>query len=190
MKSNTETEIKIAVTGFERIRARLKSLGFARSQPRLFEANMLFDTPGADLRSGGRLLRVRRVGKQTILTYKGPAETGRHKSREELEIVVSDEAMCQAILDRLGFKPTFRYEKYRTEYSDGRGVVTLDQTPIGNYLELEGAAGWIDSTAAKLGFTEADYITSSYGRLYLESGDGRGNMVFGKTPARRLAKRP
>lgn len=190
MKSNTETEIKIAVTGFERIRARLKALGFARSQPRLFEANILFDTPGTDLRTGGRLLRVRRVGKQTILTYKGPAETGRHKSREELEIVVSDEAMCQAILDRLGFRPTFRYEKYRTEYSDGRGVVTLDQTPIGNYLELEGAARWIDSTAAKLGFTEADYITSSYGRLYLESGGGRGDMVFGKTPARRLAKRP
>jgi adenylate cyclase class 2 len=182
MRSNTETEVKIAADHFRRVRARLKTLGFQRVQSRQFEANMLFDTPNGELRATGRLLRVRRAGKRTILTFKGPANTGRHKSREELEIEVSDERLCQAILGRLGFHPTFRYEKYRTEYSDGHGHVTLDETPIGNYLELEGAGGWIDRTAAALGFADHHYVTLSYGGLYLNYCESRGieptHMVF------------
>ena len=64
----------------------------------------------------------------------------------------------------------FRYQKYRTEYKQaGRaGVATLDETPIGMYLELEGQPGWIDRTARQLGYRESDYIVSSYGRLYLD----------------------
>jgi adenylate cyclase class 2 len=58
----------------------------------------------------------------------------------------------------------------------------LDQTPIGDFLELEGAAQWIDRTARTLGFSPADYITVSYGRLYLEYCEAKGvdprNMVF------------
>ncbi|MBV9743453.1 MAG: hypothetical protein JO099_06800, partial [Acidobacteriia bacterium] len=69
----------------------------------------------------------------------------------------------------LGFQRVFRYEKYRTEFRRGRkGVVTLDETPIGTYLELEGPPDWIDGTAALLNFQENDYITLSYGRLYLD----------------------
>jgi adenylate cyclase, class 2 len=45
--------------------------------------------------------------------------------------------------------------------------VLVDETPIGNYLELEGPPRWIDQTARLLGFTHADYITRSYGYLYL-----------------------
>ena len=63
-------------------------------------------------------------------------------------------------------------------------VVMLDQTPIGDFLELEGAPRWIDRTARTLGFSSADYITASYGRLYLdycvENGVEPGNMVFTK----------
>jgi adenylate cyclase, class 2 len=76
----------------------------------------------------------------------------------------------RTIAERLGFQPVFRYQKYRTEYkqASGSGVATLDETPIGLYLELEGQPAWIDRTAKKLGYTEQDYITSSYGRLYQE----------------------
>ena len=62
------------------------------------------------------------------------------------------------------------------------GVVTVDETPIGNFLELEGPAEWIDAKAAALGFTPSDYILESYGRLYLADCERRGvepsNMVF------------
>jgi len=76
----------------------------------------------------------------------------------------------RTIAGRLGFNAVFRYQKYRTEYKQPSrsGVATLDETPIGVYLELEGQPAWIDRTAKKLGYTEQDYITSSYGRLYLE----------------------
>jgi adenylate cyclase class 2 len=62
----------------------------------------------------------------------------------------------------------FLYEKYRTEYISTiePGTVTLDETPIGTFLELEGPPDWIDATARRLNFTEADYIVESYGKLY------------------------
>lgn len=93
------------------------------------------------------------------------------------------------ILRRLGLNPAFRYEKYRTEYSrrGSSGTITVDETPIGDYIELEGAPKWIDATARKLGYSPSDYITSSYGALYLEHCHERGvqpsNMVF-KRPKR------
>ena len=101
--------------------------------------------------------------------YKSPAAIGgRHKSREELEIEISDAGTALAILENLGFHRVFRYQKYRTEYSQpgARGVVTLDETPIGCYLEVEGSPRWIDRTARKLGFSEKHYITASYGALF------------------------
>ena len=47
------------------------------------------------------------------------------------------------------------------------GVVTLDETPIGWFLELEGSPDWIDKTARQLGFSEEDYVILSYAALYL-----------------------
>jgi adenylate cyclase class 2 len=42
----------------------------------------------------------------------------------------------------------------------------VDETPIGNYAELEGSADWIDRAAARLCIDPAQYITLSYGRLF------------------------
>ncbi len=83
---------------------------------------------------------------------------------------MSDAAAVARIFERVGLQPIFRYEKYRTEYSRNSdpGVIMLDETPIGNYLELEGPANWIDTTARELGFSESEYVLASYGTLYLE----------------------
>jgi hypothetical protein len=62
--------------------------------------------------------------------------------------------------------PAFRYEKWRAEWTDGEGHCVVDETPIGNYAELEGSAAWIDRAAARLGVDPAQYITLSYGRLF------------------------
>lgn len=66
----------------------------------------------------------------------------------------------------LGLVPAFRYEKWRAEWSDGAGHCVVDETPIGNYAELEGAAEWIDGASARLGIDPAQYLTLSYGRLF------------------------
>ena len=181
--SGRETEIKLAVGSAAWARRLLGRFGFRVFQPRAFESNVVFDTRGLRLRKSGVLLRVREARRNAILTYKGPATNGRHKSREELEVIASNGRTLQTILERLGFERVFRYEKYRSEYrGTGSGLVTLDETPIGVFLELEGPPQWIDRTARRLGFAERHYITASYGRLYLEWCKDRkckpGNMVF------------
>jgi len=71
-----------------------------------------------------------------------------------------------AILTALGFTPSFRYEKYRAEWSDGAGDVVIDRTPIGDLAEIEGPPQWIDRIAELLGVGESGYITASYAELF------------------------
>jgi adenylate cyclase class 2 len=167
--SNIETEIKLRAPDPAAAAELLTTHGFTLLKPRTHERNSVFDTEARDLRASGRLLRVREAGGICTLTFKAPATTGRHKTREELEVEVSNTHTLEEIIQRLGYRRSFVYEKYRTEFEDdGRGTAVLDETPIGTFLELEGDAQWIDSSAARLGFNESDYITASYGRLYLE----------------------
>ena len=72
----------------------------------------------------------------------------------------------QKILLALGYVPSFRYEKFRAEWSDGKGHVVLDETPIGFFGEIEGPARWIDQTARRLGIDRESYITDSYAELF------------------------
>jgi adenylate cyclase class 2 len=182
---NRETEIKLAVPDSKFARRLLSAAGFRVSRPRVFETNTVFDTPRRSLRKAAALLRVREAGGTNTLTYKGRPVAGRHKSREELELEIPDARVMAAVLGRLGFEAASRYQKYRTEFRQPRrsGVIMLDETPIGVFLELEGTEHWIDRTARKLGFEEIHYITASYGRLYLEWCRRQrvkpSNMVFG-----------
>jgi adenylate cyclase class 2 len=182
--SPVETEIKLAVPNVRTARKLLRVAGFTISRRRVFESNVVFDTARLTLRRASTLLRVRQAGGLTTVTYKGKPALARYKTREELELAVTDAPTMGAIFERLGFRPVFRYDKYRTEYrqSRGAGVATLDETPVGIYLELEGAPAWIDRMARHMGFAERDYITASYARLYLEwcaeKGVKPSNMVF------------
>lgn len=165
-----ETEIKLRLNvPAEEARRAIEAAGYAPGE-RTLEADQVFDFEDLALRRTGRLLRVRRTGDATILTYKGPATPGVHKSREEIETRVNDGEAFLGILRGLGYQPTFRYEKYRTTFrAQGEpGIVTLDETPMGNFLELEGPPYWIDDAAQKLGFSADEYITASYAALYAE----------------------
>ena len=120
------------------------------------------------------------------MLFRSPVTGSRYKEREEIETWLEAGAPFHVILERLGFFPMFAYEKRRRTFQrrGEPGHVTLDQTPIGHFLELEGPQGWIDRTAARLGFGPADYITKSYATLYLEDCQKRGvtatNMLFQK----------
>ena len=165
-----EIEIKLRLPeNLAAIRKQLRESGFRIGKRRVFESNVLFDNLKHTLRKHGRLLRVRRVGRLGLLTWKGPSEQGRYKKRWEIETHLHETSAVEAILAHIGYHPVFRYEKFRTEYTDraGGGKVLLDETPIGNFLELEGGPRWIDRTARQLGFSPADYINRSYGYLYL-----------------------
>jgi adenylate cyclase class 2 len=118
--------------------------------------NVLYDLPGQKLRARGDLLRLRKYGKKWIFTHKSKDTTRRHKARLERETRVEDGKQMDAILRALGFIPSFRYEKYRAEWGDGKGHVVVDQTPIGDFGEIEGPARWIDRTAKVLGIAPQD----------------------------------
>ena len=187
LRGTQETEIKLAAPGVAAARSLLRKAGFRVARRRVFETNTVYDTAERRMRQANLLLRVRETPGADTLTFKGTPLAAKHKTREELEVTLSSAATCGLILERLGYVPAFRYEKYRTEFRlpGTSGVATLDETPIGIYLELEGSPRWIDRMARRLGFREQDYITASYGRLYLEWCAARqiepGHMVF---PAR------
>jgi adenylate cyclase, class 2 len=130
--------------------------------------NTLYDLPGEVLRRRKELLRIRKYGSAWTLTHKAKGKVGRHSSRVELETDVADGKKMDLILRALGYSPSFRYEKFRAEWTDGKGQVVVDETPIGSFCEIEGAPRWIDATAKRLGVSRADYITKNYAGLFLE----------------------
>jgi adenylate cyclase class 2 len=197
-----EIEIKLRVEDVAEMRRRLRRMR-ARSLGRVHEMNTLFDTPDHSLGRTGRVLRVRsteevgaekaRRGRKGVrgrrvkglLTYKSPVEGSRYKVRQEIEMAVSSPEQAERILEGLGFRPWFRYEKFRATYRVlglPRLVIELDETPIGVFLELEGPPGSIDRAAERLGYGPGDYLRESYYELYLTErkrlGLAPGAMVF------------
>ena len=165
-----ETEIKFRVDDVAGLAARLEQAGFHLDTPRTFESNVLYDTPDRSMRARTEILRIRSYAGKWTLTHKrlpdsGPGED-RHKHRIETETQVADGEALATVFISLGLVPAFRYEKWRSEWSDGEGHCVVDETPIGNYAELEGSAGWIDRAAKRLGVDHSEYMTLSYGRLF------------------------
>ena len=179
---STEVEIKFLIADPKQLTRRLRAAGFRISERRAHESNTLYDLPGQVLRKRGELLRLRQYGKEWTLTHKGRGTAGRHKSRSETETAVADGERMDSILRALGFEPTFRYEKFRTGWSDGKGHVLVDETPIGNVGEIEGPPEWIDRTARKLGVAPSDYITDSYVGMFFawkaRTGSPAAEMTF------------
>jgi adenylate cyclase, class 2 len=193
MASNREVEIKFAVTSLPALVRKLKTSGFKLVTRRTHELNTLYDLPGQPLRARGSVLRLRQYGNKWTLTYKDKGRVGRHKTRREIETVVENGPAMDQILRSLGFQPSFRYEKFRSEWTDGKGHVVLDETPIGAFGEIEGPGKWIDAVAKKLGISRSQYVTSSYVELFQqwkrETGSKAANMLFSAVKPARTAKR-
>ncbi len=166
MASHKEIEIKFQVEDARALNRRLRQSGFRLVTPRTHEMNTLYDLPWQRLRRRGELLRLRQYGPKWVLTHKAKGKAGRHKTRVENETQVADGGKMDIILRALGLAPTFRYEKFRAEWSDGKGHVVVDQTPIGTFGEIEGPARWIDQTARRLRVPPDRYITETYATLF------------------------
>jgi adenylate cyclase class 2 len=163
-----EVEIKFRIADLDAVIRSLREVGFKRITPSTHEMNTLYDLPGQKLRKRGDLLRLRHYGDCWVLTHKAKGKTGRHKSRVESQTDVRDGKEMEGILRALQFQPIFRYEKYRAEWSDGTGHVVLDETPIGNFGEIEGPPRWIDRTARALEISRDAYVTETYTLLFFD----------------------
>ncbi len=179
-----EIEVKLRISDRSSIAHRLIELGWTAGE-RLLEWNFVYDRPDRSLRTAKQLLRVRDTNGRCTFTLKSPGEEkSRHKAQEELEVGASDSGVLQEILEGLGYELAWRYEKFRTSYKrDGAaGEILLDETPIGDFLELEGEPSWIDAMTVELGFSEQDHITANYGALFdqfrVQHPEAGPDMVF------------
>jgi adenylate cyclase, class 2 len=195
---SAEIELKFPIADLAHLQSLLPGLGFLLDTPRTFEHNTLYDTPARALRESRQLLRIRRYGELWTLTHKSvppqspdsdPNASARYKVRIETETQLSDGPALGVIFEQLGYSPVFRYEKFRTEWSQVTSTIegplfsgllasglptpnshchlVIDETPIGDYAELEGPPAWIDETLAKLGVDPNACLTESYGKLFL-----------------------
>ena len=179
-----ETEIKFRLDDLDGLTHRLKAAGFTLQTPRSFETNVLYDTPDRRLRSRTEILRIRNYAGSCLLTHKrlpdpgSPARGLSHRggTPDPAKIPISTASKRKPksltatpsleVFHSIGLDPAFCYEKWRSKWTDGQGYCDVDETPIGNFAELEGTSQWIDATAARLGIVPSQYITLSYGRLF------------------------
>jgi len=182
-----EIEIKFSVADLRALARKLRAAGFHLETRRTHELNTLYDLPGGLLRARKQLLRIRKYGPIWTLTHKSNSKIGKHSSRQEIETQVTDGRKLDLILRGLGYTPSFRYEKFRAEWvdpkmPDGKGQVVVDETPIGNFCEIEGPPRWIDATAKKLEVKPEDYITKNYATLFSDwkqkTGSKADEMTF------------
>ena len=174
---SAEVEVKLLITDLAALERKLIASRFKLITPRTHETNTLYDFSGQPLRARGEVLRIRQYGDTWTVTHKTKGNIGKHKTRVETETTVEDGNALAHIFESIGLLPSFRYEKYRAEWSDGEGHVVLDETPIGNLAELEGAPDWIDRTAKQLGVKQSEYITQSYGQMFYAWKENTGSRA-------------
>ena len=177
-----EIEVKFPLTDRNELIRRLHEIGGTRLYPETFEDNIVLDRRG-ELRTRGALLRVRKFGRYSLATYKGPMSIeGGIKSREEVQTGVESFELAIQLFDSLGFKPVFRYQKYREVWRVRDVEVVVDRTPIGSYFEIEGPVDLIRQVATDLGMHMDQAIRLSYADLYRQHRRTRAdlpeNMVF------------
>ncbi len=180
--STKEIEIKLKTDKPESIKTKALELGFTTICPEEHEYNIVFDTASGQYRTNRQLLRLRKSGNRSTITFKSPLknqETGNYKIREELECQVDNFESMRIIFSRMGYSEVFIYEKYREVLKKGDVYIMLDNTPAGSYIEIEGSPSDIDTTARDLGFSNSDYILTNYLKIWKDMGF-KGNMVFTK----------
>ena len=137
-----EVEAKFRVNDVEDVRRRLGTLGAAGSEP-VEQADEYFAHPARDFAQTNEAFRLRSIGNENRLTYKGPLLDATTKTREEIEVAFASgraarESMRQ-LLTSLGFRRVRVVEKNRQTYHlDRDGLefeVCLDGVPtLGIYV--------------------------------------------------------
>jgi len=177
-----EREIKLRFDTAEAARAAVLAMGATPLRGRRLQEDSLLDTEDEALRRSRSVLRVRMEPGHSVITFKGPVQPSVFKLREELETLVSDGPLLLVLLERLGFRVWFRYEKFREEFTFEDVIIAVDETPVGVYVEIEGDERGIGITAAALGRAPGDYLLDSYRGLFaarcLEQGVTLRAMLF------------
>lgn len=174
-----ETEKKYRLSADERRHVEAK---FAEWQiePKAveFEENIIYS--GGNLREKDAVLRLRRVGEKTVLTYKESLpEKAANGAKERLEHETRVEKFEEAekIFELLGFKPSLVYEKRRATFHFREVEIVLDELPFGEFMEIEGTAPAIAEAEMLLEIEHLIDESKSYPLLTAENGTRRGDLI-------------
>lgn len=174
-----EVEQKFPVENHDAIVARLTELSF-EPHDEIEQADLYFAHPSRDFEQTDEALRIRRVGDQAWMTYKGPKIDPVTKTRREMELalppgqVMADQ--YAQLLEALGFRRVTEVRKRRKqgmlEWQGNRVEVALDEVAeLGCFVELEISADETTLEAARASLTElaeALGLVHSERRSYLE----------------------
>jgi len=165
-----ETEVKVRISSPQEMVAKLEAQGFQLEVPTCAEQSVLWDR-GRELLEQGCALRLRRYAGKAWITWKGPKVADPLlKIRPELETTLADPVATEQILVALGYAPVLVMEKQRALWRSSNLLACLDETPFGNYLELEGEAELIRVAMAALGLEASSVETRSYPTLFRAAG--------------------
>ncbi len=161
-----EIEVKIKIKDIKAIKERILHRGARLEKERFYEENTLYDFPSQALYKKQHALRLRKMNKKIFLTFKGPPQKSRKfKIREEYETEVKNEKQLRKILKSLGLIPVFYYQKHRAVFRKKRLKICLDETSIGNFIELEGERNDIVKFAKDLDISKTEFIKLDYIQL-------------------------
>jgi adenylate cyclase class 2 len=161
-----EIEVKFLLKDHAALLQKIADLNLPCSQERVHETNLRFDRADGSLVAQRQVLRLR-MDTQARLTFKGPgiAQEG-VLLRKEIEVVVSDFEATQRLLEALGYQVVMMYEKYRANYLLDSLVISVDETPLGLFVELEGESpAQVRQAAQTLGFDWDARVNLSYSAL-------------------------
>jgi adenylate cyclase class 2 len=140
-----EIELKFPVADFAAIERHLARWQ-AKVQPAIEEADHYFDAPDRDFGKTDEAFRLRSIGDQNRITYKGPKEAGPTKTRTEIEISLEPgkqaaDSFCR-LVQHLGYRPTAVVKKRRTVYEFRRDGFAMqaccdDVETLGRFIEIE-----------------------------------------------------
>jgi adenylate cyclase class 2 len=164
----------------EEVLRRLPRIGAKRKGDE-FEVNTLY--AGEHLDMGRAVLRLRRVGKRGILTYKErfPTRSAIKHQRED-ETRVDDPDAMELILDALGFRPALVYEKRRETWRLGKTEIVIDELPFGLFMEIEGTEQGIRDVENKLAIKRLRSEPATYPQLSLKHGTDHGGVIESRFP--------
>jgi adenylate cyclase, class 2 len=177
MADAIEREVKLRFATAAEARAAVLGAGATALRERRLQRDCLLDTADSTLRQRRCALRIRTEPSGSFITFKGPPQVSAVKAREEIETVVGNAEVLLRLFEQLGFRPWFRYEKYRSEFSFGGCVLAIDETPVGTFVEIEGGESEIADAARALGRSAGDYLLQSYYLLYRDDCERRGAAV-------------
>ena len=128
-----EIEVKILEVNRKEVVSKLEKLGGIIS----FDAEMtawFFDTKENEIKTRGDVLRLRKEGDESVLTYKKHLSRGEAKIMEEIETKVADAEAMKNFLLASGFELVKQTRKFRIQYDLPEAHVVID-----NYQDELGA---------------------------------------------------